>query len=40
MNTGMSWQTFVWAIICGMGLRIGWGLIGLVIDLAAKAVSH
>ena len=38
MNAEIRFRTFIWAIIVGMGLRIGWGLIGLLIDLAAKAV--
>jgi hypothetical protein len=39
MNTETSFRTFVWAIIVGMGFRIGWGLIGLLIDMAAKAIG-
>lgn len=39
MNTGGYFQTFLWAIIVGMGFRIGWGLIGLLIELAARAVG-
>ncbi len=34
-----SIETFLWAIVLGMGFRIGWGLIGLIVSLAAKAVG-
>ena len=40
LNGKASLETFLWAICVGMGFRIGWGLIGLLIDLAAKAVAH
>lgn len=39
MNGQASIQTFLWAIVVGMGLHVGWGLIELLITLAAKAVS-
>jgi hypothetical protein len=32
--------TFLWALVCGMGFRVGWGLIGLIIDLIAKSVGR
>lgn len=38
MDNRPSLAAFLWAIVVGMGLRIGWGLVQLVIDLAARAV--
>lgn len=38
MNGEASLKTFVWAVVVGMGLHVGWGLIGLLVDLAARAV--
>lgn len=35
----LSFGTFLWALICGMGLRVGWGLIGLIIWALAKAIG-
>jgi hypothetical protein len=39
----MSIEVTLWAfigwIIAGMGFRVGWGLIGLLLDLMARAVS-
>jgi len=35
-----SLETFLWAIVLGMGFHIGWGLISLIIALAAKAVGQ
>lgn len=32
--------TFIWAIVVGMGFRLGWGLIVFLIEMAAKAVGH
>jgi hypothetical protein len=32
--------TFLWAIVVGMGFRLGWGLIVFLIEMAAKAVGH
>lgn len=40
MNMQASIQAFLWAIVVGMGFRIGWGLIGLLIDMAAKAIGQ
>jgi hypothetical protein len=34
-----SFETFLWAVVLGMGFRVGWGLIGLIIWAAAKAVG-
>lgn len=34
-----SFKGFCAAIIFGMGAHVGWGLISLLIDLAAKAVN-
>lgn len=34
-----SVETFLWAVVLGMGFRVGWGLIGLIIWAAAKAVG-
>lgn len=39
MSDKLSWKTFVYWIIAGMGLHIGWGLIALLIEFAAKAVG-
>ena len=39
MPTESSLKTFIWAIIVGMGFHIGWGLISLLISLAARAVN-
>lgn len=39
MSGKASIETFLWAIVVGMGFHIGWGLIALLINLAAKAVS-
>ena len=38
MNITASIQTFLGAIVFGMGFRCGYGLIELLVDLAAKAV--
>ncbi len=40
MNQDVSIKTFLWAIVVGMGLKVGVGLITLLIDLAAKAVQR
>lgn len=40
MNAEVSFRTFLWAIIVGMGLHVGWGLISLLIELAARAVNR
>ena len=32
--------TFVWAILVGMGLHIGWGLISLIVWVAAKSLNQ
>lgn len=40
MNAEVSFKTFLWAIIVGMGFRIGWGLIGLLVEMAARSVGH
>lgn len=39
MNLETSFKAFLAWIVAGMGLHVGWGLIGLLIDLAAKAVN-
>ncbi len=39
MGGDIGWRTFVWAIIVGMGLHIGWGLIALLIEMAARSVG-
>lgn len=39
MNHELSWKVFVYWIIAGMGLRVGWGLIELLVDVAKKAVG-
>lgn len=35
----VSWQGFLAAIVFGMGFRIGWGLIELLVKLAAQVVN-
>jgi len=40
MNLEASWRGFVAAIVFGMGVHVGWGLITLVIWLLAKAVGN
>lgn len=40
MNGEASVKTFLWALVVGCGFRLGWGLVGLLIDLAAKALSR
>ena len=39
MNIEASLRSFVGWIVAGMGFHVGWGLISLLIELAAKAVS-
>ena len=39
MNAKASFEAFLWAIVVGMGAHIGWGLITLLIELAARAVN-
>ncbi len=39
MDASVSFKSFLGWIIAGMGLHIGWGLIALIIDLAAKSVG-
>lgn len=34
-----SVETFLWAICLGMGFRVGWGLIGLIVWACAKAIG-
>jgi hypothetical protein len=40
MTVEASFWAFVGWIIAGMGFRIGWGLIGLLLDLLARAVGQ
>lgn len=40
MNGEASVKTFLWAIVVGMGLHVGWGLISLIVWVAAKAVGN
>lgn len=40
MSPEISFRSFVWAIILGMGFHVGWGLISLLVDLAARAVGR
>ena len=35
----VSWKTFVWAVLLGMGFHVGWGLISLIVWAMAKAVG-
>lgn len=39
MNMKASLETFLWAIVLGMGFTIGTGLIRLVVSVAAKSVG-
>lgn len=39
MPSSISFWTFVWAVIVGMGLRIGWGLIELIVMWAGQALK-
>lgn len=36
----LSWRTFVWAVLLGMGFTVGTGLIRLIVSVAAKAVGQ
>lgn len=38
MNHELSFRAFLYWLIAGMGLHIGWGLISLLIEAAARAV--
>ncbi len=40
MNGEAGWKAFVYWIVAGMGLHIGWGLIALIIYFAAKALNQ
>lgn len=40
MGTELSFRTFLYWVIAGMGVRVGWGLIQLLIDLLARAIGH
>lgn len=40
MNAEISFKTFLWAVIVGMGVHVGWGLISLIIEMAARAVGR
>lgn len=37
MNFEISFKSFVFWVIAGMGFRLGWGLVALVFDFVAKA---
>lgn len=39
MNAEATFKSFLGWIVAGMGLHIGWGLITLIIELAARAVG-
>ncbi len=39
MNVEVTLRSFVGWIVAGMGFHIGWGLISLLVEFAAKAVS-
>lgn len=39
MNVEVSFKSFLFAIIFGMGVHIGWGLISLVVWAMARALS-
>lgn len=39
-SVGGYFAIFVWAVVVGMGLRVGWGLIGLIVDAIAKSVGR
>ena len=40
MNIEISFKTFCWAVIVGAGFRLGWGIIGLLFEMLAKATGH
>jgi len=40
MNNEISFKTFLWALIFGMGFHLGWGIIGILFWLGAKAVNQ
>lgn len=40
MSGKASIEAFLWAICVGCGFRLGWGAIGLLIDLAAKSLGR
>lgn len=35
----LSWRTFIWAVILGMGFRLGWGLVVMVAKFILGAVA-
>ncbi len=39
MNPEPSFKAFLGWIVAGMGLHVGWGLIQLIIEMAARAVN-
>lgn len=40
MSGKASADAFLWAVVVGCGFRLGWGLVGLIIDFAARALSR
>ena len=40
MNAEASIRGFIAAVIFGAGFRLGWGLVGLVFDMLARAAGH
>jgi hypothetical protein len=39
MNGEASIKTFLWAVVVGMGFRLGWGLVALLFDFLAKSMG-
>ena len=35
-----AFMLFVWWVVAGMGLHVGWGLIGILAELLARAVGR
>jgi hypothetical protein len=41
METGKGFlSTILWGIAAGIGLRIGWGIVGWLLETALHAVNH
>jgi len=40
MNIEVSFRAFLYWIIAGMGFHVGWGLIALLIDMAARSIGR
>ena len=40
VNVGGFLGTVIWGVAAGIGLHIGWGIIGLIVGMLASAVGH